>query len=44
MPLARHAVVGSQGLALPSRTTASPDILAVETAFKDWEGMQNIGR
>src|SRR5215831_677203 len=29
MPLARHAVVGSQGLALPSRstpTTASPDI------------------
>jgi hypothetical protein len=45
--LARHAVAASREVALPSRNipiTGSMNIfLAVETAFKKWETMQNIG-
>jgi nicotinamidase-related amidase len=44
MPLARHAVADSHGLALPSRTyNESGYFLAVETAFKNWEAMQSPG-
>jgi hypothetical protein len=47
MLLARHTVAASREAGLPSKK--HPDFsehgyfLAVETAFKQWEAMQNIG-